>query len=154
MNFILTFLLPRLKGFLPTILKTLPWVMTILVIWFGGFFYSKSYWQSPLLKQIEAYQKAERKLTNDLDDIKKKAESDAKDAQSKLQDKQKNLDDIQQKYILEKNKSPKIVYVVKDPRPNKGDITLEFDKKDNLICNKFSDSYVDTLNKMIDEANK
>lgn len=154
MNFILAYFIPKLKGFLPIILKTLPWIALTLALFFGGFFYSKSHWQSPLLKQIDVYQKAEKKLTDELNGIKRVAMNDANAAKQKLDEKQKTLNDLQQKYQLEKNKSPKISYKVKDPRPNTGDLTLEFDKKGNMICSKFSDTYTDTLNKMVDEANK
>lgn len=154
MNFILAYFIPKLKGFLPIVFKNLPWIALILAIWFGGFFYSKSHWQTPLLTQIATYQKAEKKLTDELKSIKQDAINDANSAKEKLDEKQKSLNDLQQKYQLEKNKAPKIVYKVKDPRPNTGDLTLEFDKKGNMVCNKFPDTYTDVLNKMIDEANK
>jgi hypothetical protein len=57
-------------------------------------------------------------------------------------------------YESEKNKAPRKIFIVKDPRDSSKNVTIEFNKDGNQVCNRFSDTYLDTLNSMIKEANK
>lgn len=125
-------------------------IIVLVFVFFLGAFLSRDHWEKPLIEQIDQYKKKETELTASLAQISSNSKLALEEANFKLDSTTKALDDLLLKY----NRKPKIVYRVKDPRDGSKTIDVEFNENGDQVCRKFPDEYLETLNKMIDEANK
>lgn len=129
--------------------------LIIVIAAYGfGYFHSKDHWQSPLLTKIEKYEKDQKDFNEKLDAISKEVATNLDSVKKDISDKNTQIDTLSTMYDQERNKKPRTIYVVKDPRNDAKTVSVEFNTNGDQICNRFSDSYLETLNSMINEANK
>jgi hypothetical protein len=128
--------------------------MFILIIYAFGALSWKSYWQSPLIEKIGQYEIAQKKYNDMIDGISNKTKEDVISYEAKIKDANSKIDELSSDYQKLKASKQKNVFIVKDPRNGKNDLPIEFNGKGDQICTRFSDTYLETLNAMIKEANK
>lgn len=133
--------------------KPFIYIGIVIAIFFSGFFLSKSHWQTPLIEKISKYEKSEEEAKKKLKQISEDAKLSSEKAEAEISAKNAVIDSITSQYETEKAKKQKVSYVVKDPRNSSQSINLEFNTNGNMICDRFSDAYHETLNKIITEAN-
>jgi hypothetical protein len=128
--------------------------LLLVASFFFGFYQSKNHWQAPLLKTIQKYEADQAAYNKKLDDISNNVKANLEGIKKDIADKDLQIDSLSAMYESEKNKAPRKIFIVKDPRDSSKNVTIEFNKDGNQVCNRFSDTYLDTLNSMIKEANK
>lgn len=128
-------------------------IILLVTTFFFGWFESKSHWQTPLLTEISKYKDERDKANAKIDQISNQAKQDTKDLTATIEKANSTIDDLQSKYATERNRKQKIVYVT-DPRDSNKKLPIEFNRNGDMICRRFSDTYLETLNAMVKEANK
>lgn len=117
------------------------------------FFHSKDHWQAPLKKEIGEFVAGQEAFKRQIGTLQSTIQAQAILSEKQLKEKSAALDLIASRYEAEKKKEKIRVVYVKDPNTG-NDVEVHFDPQNNLVCDRFQQTFVDTINSLVDGANK
>ena len=126
-------------------------LVIILTAFFLGALVSRNHWQAPLKEKIAAYEEQEEKSKKLMLRISEDSIQDATNAGISILNTNVEIDRLSSLYEEEKKKLKTKTVVVTD---GKSKYSIDFNERNEMICDRFSDAYTDRVNAMIKEANK
>lgn len=132
-------------------IKILASFIILFAVFIGGFFFSKNHWQAPLIEDKEKMSAIIKESNVKVEMIQKQARTDSKDAEQKIKDSSEKIEDIAALYEQEKKKR-KVVEILVPGAKEIIEVRVESDGSPS--CSNLGNDFADSVNRIIEEANK